>query len=896
MKIFTNKSIWKKIAMVLVIIILFQAFATNPAFAKKESGGDVIEGGGKLIGPIFSLLVTMGDGILNILHSSIMKIDESLIEVDNEASWWDTLKTIISVIVTAACIIGAIVLSGGIATILAWTAVVQIVGSTLLGTNVMVKLGEKVGYSVMSMFDEDALPSTLYLPAYSYSPEEIFKGNILLFNVNFFREPIKIEASKKTVEDGDQKGKEIIDHYYYKNEKGEEVVTSNQDSATILQSTVSSWYNAIRNICLVLMLSVLVYIGIRILLSTVASDKAKYQTMLKDWAVGLCLLFLMHYIMAFSVTLVEKLTNIVDSSLEDNKYMAVIPYTDEIKDSLKELDMEEKLRVDKDDAKQGYAWPSNLMGYLRLKSQLNTHGWQYVGEAIMFLTLVGFTILFTFTYFRRLLHMTFLTIIAPLVALTYCIDKLNDGQAQGFNKWLKEYIFNLLIQPIHLLLYYILVTSTFQLMGENIIYSMVALAFMLPAEKLLRSLFGFEKAQTAPAIGPAGAMMASSVLSSLLRKPKGGGKDKGGAGDDSSDPGKPPRTEDNNPIEAFPDEGNDTEDTPRLEEENGDTDRDPALDRYREEGYEQNEEGEYRNPYTGEYDPTYDPHDDESYSQVEGGDTGEEEPENLPPRTRERIDEPEDDNDEDEEDDDELSRFGRMRRAAGRYTHAYGAVAKSMARKAPKAIAKKGIRMAAGIGTGALAAGAAGSIAMMTGDGSNVAKSTAAAALGGYAIGSGTAQKPQMKSEYKEVYDQAYNSKEYKDDAMNTYVSKYMKDPKNRAYFEESLGNKEEAKQMMKKGGEVEQYLRNGITDRKEMKALHKLQKENVVTDTKQAIAVAQLGKMVDSDTNKMKQEDRAQWQARFEGMAEKSGVKNKKTFAEKRLAEVDKYYKFKNS
>ena len=46
--------------------------------------------------------------------------------------------------------------------------------------------------------------------------------------------------------------------------------------------------------------------------------------------------------------------------------------------------------------------------------------------------------------------------IAPFVALTYPIDKLNDGQAQGFNKWLKEYIFNLLIQPMHLLLYTIL--------------------------------------------------------------------------------------------------------------------------------------------------------------------------------------------------------------------------------------------------------------------------------------------------------------------------------------------------------------------------------------------------------------------------------------------------------
>lgn len=43
------------------------------------------------------------------------------------------------------------------------------------------------------------MPSELYLPTYSYSPEEIFKGKILLFNVNFFREPITIKKKTKKV-------------------------------------------------------------------------------------------------------------------------------------------------------------------------------------------------------------------------------------------------------------------------------------------------------------------------------------------------------------------------------------------------------------------------------------------------------------------------------------------------------------------------------------------------------------------------------------------------------------------------------------------------------------------------------------------------------------------------
>ena len=45
-------------------------------------------------------------------------------------------------------------------------------------------------------YTEDNLPNTLYLPIYSYSPEEIFSGNILLFDVDFFGANEKIYAFK----------------------------------------------------------------------------------------------------------------------------------------------------------------------------------------------------------------------------------------------------------------------------------------------------------------------------------------------------------------------------------------------------------------------------------------------------------------------------------------------------------------------------------------------------------------------------------------------------------------------------------------------------------------------------------------------------------------------------
>ena len=175
-------------------------------------------------------------------------------------------------------------------------------------------------------YTEDNLPATLYLPIYSYSPEEIFSGNILLFNVDFFGGKDRIYAETKdgakyyvdefnSVNELESKvsedEKEIKAYYYDKD--GEQVATSTQNIGVQLRDTISRWYVAIRNIALVIMMIVLLYIGIRMLLSTLSSDKAKYRQMLQDWLMGVLILFFMHYIMAFSVTIVQRLTDVVST-------------------------------------------------------------------------------------------------------------------------------------------------------------------------------------------------------------------------------------------------------------------------------------------------------------------------------------------------------------------------------------------------------------------------------------------------------------------------------------------------------------------------------------------------------------------------------------------------------
>ena len=339
----------------------------------------------------------------------------------------------------------------------------------------------------------DTLPDDFYLPLYAISPQEIFSDQIAALHVNFF--------NPKNFSDA-----------------------GNFNSAEALGPEVARWYVAIRNLVLVALMVVLLYIGIRIVISSTSGDKAKYKENLKDWLIAVILVLFMHYIMAFALTITEYILNILSSQNGGIEYVVPSDVVNKIQTAANDAGVSLDLQPDKDG---NVVFETNLMGYARLQQQLEStdsngkrvFSWNYIGYTIIFIVLVIYTIMFLIIYFKRVIYMAFLTMIAPLVALTYPIDKITDGEAQAFNMWLKEYMYNLLLQPFHLLLYTVLVGSVMELATQNMIYAIVALGFLLPAEKLLRKFFGFEKANTTDSImgGVIGGSMAMSAINSLGR-------------------------------------------------------------------------------------------------------------------------------------------------------------------------------------------------------------------------------------------------------------------------------------------------------------------------------------------------------------------------------------------
>lgn len=326
--------------------------------------------------------------------------------------------------------------------------------------------------------------STYKIGTIRLTPAEIFAGRVSALNANFF----------KSSTDSDMLG-------------GEE-----KSIVSDLKSVVSSWYLAIRNIAIVGLLSVLLYIGIRIIISSSANDKAKYKQFFEDWLIALCLIFFMHYIMSFTMTISEQVTNMLSNAGQS------VNSDGSIRQCVIQLD-------------NGKSWSSNFTNVARVKAQYDGLV-QKLGYTVLYVGLTAYTVYFTVIYLKRVLMLAFYTLMAPAVALTYPLDKMKDGKAQAFNYWLKDYIFYALLQPLHMILYTVFVSSALDLAANNMIYAIVAFAFIIPAEKIIKQMFGI-KGNTEDRVGGfMGGALAGSMFSNLKKMPKqsqGGNGKEGGA-------------------------------------------------------------------------------------------------------------------------------------------------------------------------------------------------------------------------------------------------------------------------------------------------------------------------------------------------------------------------------
>lgn len=329
--------------------------------------------------------------------------------------------------------------------------------------------------------------------------DAIFFNHVPLLDINFFNfEGIKGYDATGTEIQGDEEEHHAPQIIY--TEENDEIVgnvqtnivqgekkdfkASSEDDdkeslVLVLKKAIAGWYYTLRLISIMVMLVILMYIGIQLAIKSSATDRAVYKRMLTDWVVGMILVFCIHYVMLFIVNLNEVLVDAIAQLRTGTTPLAVYEYGLEER-ATKPITNEELEFTLYDEVKtRAYDF----------KMTVGTTG------MVMYMVLVYYAWKFSFIYLKRYLTVAVLTIMAPLVAVTYAYNKVRTGKATIFSKWLKEYFFIVILQSIHALMYVVFVQTALAMSLNSIsgiILVFVLLNFMSKAEGLFRKIFNIQ--------------------------------------------------------------------------------------------------------------------------------------------------------------------------------------------------------------------------------------------------------------------------------------------------------------------------------------------------------------------------------------------------------------------
>lgn len=254
------------------------------------------------------------------------------------------------------------------------------------------------------------------------------------------------------------------------NEAGGQEFDSSAESSNViltLRQNIAQWYIAFRNLVIVILLAILIYLGIRMAITSIAEERAEYKRMLFDWFVSFFIVLFIHYFIIIVLKLNDYFVGIFSEYLKNTSMSSLYENANELAHSVE-----------------------------------FTKGWY---GAIMYIALVWYMIKYSWKYAKRLLSMFILIILSPLVSISYAIDKIKDNRSQALSKWLKEIAFTVLIQSVHALIYTVFMAGIVANITTNsnilesigtCVFLVIAVGFMDKTEDIFENIFGFKSSST----------------------------------------------------------------------------------------------------------------------------------------------------------------------------------------------------------------------------------------------------------------------------------------------------------------------------------------------------------------------------------------------------------------
>ena len=250
------------------------------------------------------------------------------------------------------------------------------------------------------------------------------------------------------------------------------------DKSNNKPGVLNKFFNRFTYIAIVAYLIILLYMGIRIILTSTGKNMAKYKKLFVDWILGILILFLFPYVIRYTIRINDAIVG----------YIGVLRQGVSIEEA-EIIDYPGGLAFPFSYVGSDAAASQDYMSQMRTKA-LETGQLMY---ALCWFLMIKQLVAFLIIYIKRMLTTMFLIVIFPLVTISYAVDKIGDGRSQAFNNWVKEYILNVFLQTFHAINYVVVMGIVFAVgrRGTNInfILIIIGITYLSQGDKILRGIF-----------------------------------------------------------------------------------------------------------------------------------------------------------------------------------------------------------------------------------------------------------------------------------------------------------------------------------------------------------------------------------------------------------------------
>lgn len=221
----------------------------------------------------------------------------------------------------------------------------------------------------------------------------------------------------------------------------------------MIKDNVAKWYVVMSGIALVFLLIVIIYLAINMILIYAGVKTLKQEVTIKRAFTNVVFSIIMLFLLPIFLAIISYISTWIVGILNKIRFQSWAKLA--ASENAANLDFESKI----------------------LDSFYNPRKYNIspVIIKVSYIWLVYTQMRYTLVYMKRFFTIAFLTIVSPLITITYPIDKLKDNKSQVLSRFYREYFYATALMPIHATMYLIFMTGASEIAATSPLFGLLIL-------------------------------------------------------------------------------------------------------------------------------------------------------------------------------------------------------------------------------------------------------------------------------------------------------------------------------------------------------------------------------------------------------------------------------------